>query len=1009
MHKKLFLLAVILWSGLQMAMAQGRSVKGQVKDEKGEGIPGASVQVKGSTKGTITDLDGNFEIDVEDGKETLIINAIGYTSQEMQPGADGQMAVKMKTATKTLDEAVVMGYGTTTRKTMIGGASVVKEKAFKDIPVANFTNMLQGKAPGVQITSQNGAPGAAAYIRIRGVGSINAGQGPLIVIDGVPSTDEAYNALNPNDIADVSILKDASTAGIYGSRGSNGVVMVTTKKGGDKNSAPRITYGFQYGLKNKTKDNYHMMTADEKLKYERDLGYTNQYLAPLLAADNLGSIADAQNPQYYWNQLRPYYTDWFKEILRTGRFSRNDLSVAGSSDKFDYYFSLENYSEDGIAVASNYKRKSGVFTVDYKANNWLKIGESIKISQYNSQQLRDLFNAQNPFAAMYLYNPYEAPYSFMPGSKNGYNLTTQGFNVLEALRTNPSSSRTVFGSALTFLELTPIKNFVFRTQLGLQYSNTANESFVRPGSILDGYLFGPNPTGSKTDAGNDRFNYVWTNTAEYRKTFNEDHSVKVLVGTEFTKDQFKSYSLSSTGYPLNPDLNTQNNGAKPVTTSTARSNWTIFSMFARGEYSYKGKYLASASVRRDGSSRFGSDARYGNFFAGGLGWLMSEENFLKNVQQINMLKLWASLGSSGNNNIGNYDALPLYSSGGYNGYSSYFPNIAPGNPLLTWEKNTNYSVGVDFAFFNNRLSGSIDYYNRYTHALLLQKPLSVTVGNTSQLDNIGAMNNHGMELNINYDIVKTKDIRWSVGGNITLNKNKVTKLVENKDIQNTSFSYLSVGKPIDVYYLKKYAGVDKSNGDELWYKKDGSTTSNYNDADLFILDNKSPDPRYYGGLNTSVSYKGLQLSVDFYYSGGNYIYNNAWFVKNIAENVNQNLAADALDYWTPQNTNAANPRADYNIPGYSSDRWLQKGDFIRLRNVMLSYSLPQSLINKAKMQALTIYVQGTNLWYHAAKFKGDPEVGSDNTESSGVGRPGLISSFSYPQTKAITFGVNVTF
>jgi TonB-linked SusC/RagA family outer membrane protein len=999
---------LMLFSGIA-AMAQARPVKGRVLDENGEGLPGASITVKGTTTGTITDVDGSFLLEVPDDKNILIVNGVGYAPQEINGGdGDKVLSVKMVVSGKMLDEAVVVGYGTTSRKTMIGGASVIKEKAFKDVPVANFTNMLQGKASGVQVTSVNGAPGGAAYIRIRGVGSINAGQGPLIVIDGVPSTAEAYSALNPNDIADVSVLKDASTAGIYGSRGSNGVVMVTTKKGGDKNAAPRITYGFQYGFKSKTKDNYRMMTAEEKLKYERDLGYTNEYLAPLLAADSLESIVDATNPEYYWNQLRPYQTDWMKEILRTGRFSRNDLSIAGSSDKIDYYFSLENYSEDGISVASNYKRKSGVFTVDYKATPWLKIGESIKISQYSSQQLRDIGNAQNPFTAMYMYNPYEAPYSFEPGNKNGYNPTTQGFNVLEALRTNPSSSRTEFGSALTFLELTPINNFTFRTQLGLQYSNTAGESFMRPGSILDGFIYGP-PTGQKTDNGNDRFNYVWTNTAEYKKTFNEDHSVKFLVGTEFTKDQFKSYSLTSTGYPLDPNLNTQNNAAKPTATSTTKQAWTIFSLFARGEYSYKGKYLASASIRRDGSSVFGTDTRYGNFFAGGLGWLMSEEDFIKSVHQINVLKLWASLGSSGNNNIGPYVARPVYSSGGYNGFSSFYPGEV-GNPLLTWEKNTNYSVGLDFAFFDNRLSGSIDYYNRYTHALLLQQPLSVTTGYTSQLFNIGAMKNHGMELSLNYDVIKTKDIRWSVGGNITLNKNKIIRLVDGADIPNpnTGISYFSVDQPVDVYYLKKYAGVDKSNGNELWYKKDGSTTSSYSDADLFILDNKSPDPKYYGGLNTSVSYKGLQLSIDFYYSGGNYIYNQAWSIKNNAENVNQNMAADALDYWTPTNINAANPRADYNIPGQLSDRWLQKGDFIRLRNVMLSYSLPQSLVSKAKMQALTFFVQGTNLWYHAAKFKGDPEVGIDNSESTAT-RAGSVAAFSYPQTKAVTFGLNVTF
>jgi TonB-linked SusC/RagA family outer membrane protein len=1012
MRKLLFLAAVFLYSGLQVAMAQGRPVKGRVLDEKGEGVPGASITVKGTTTGTITDADGNFSLEVPDEKSTLVVNGIGYGQQEVLAGdGDNAISVKLGVSSKTLDEAVVVGYGTSTKKTLIGGASVIKEKAFKDVPVGNFTNMLQGKAPGVQITGQNGAPGGGAYIRIRGVGSISAGQEPLIVIDGVPATTDAYSALSQNDIADVSVLKDASTTAIYGSRGSNGVILVTTKKGGAKGAPPRITYGFQYGVKNKTKDNFRMMNFAEKLKFERDLGYTNEYLAPLLEQDSLNSITEAEDPSLYWNQLKPYETDWLKQLLRTGRYSQHDISVSGSTEKVDYYFALQSYNEDGISLASNFKRKSGTFNVDYKATDWLKIGQSIRVSQYSTQDLRDRFNAQNPFNAMYSYNPYEAPYDFTSNGINGYNPTTAGFNIIEALRTNPSSANTVYGASTTFLELTPIKKLILRTQLGLQYSNRATESFTRPGSILDGYVNGSKPTGSKTDGGNNTFNYVWTNTAEYKTSFAEAHSLRLLIGTEFTENKFKSYSLNSTGYPLNPDLSTQNNGATPVSTSTSREGWTMLSMFARAEYNYLGKYLANISVRRDGSSRFGKNVRYANFIAGGVAWNMTEESFLKSANQVSLLKLWASVGTSGNNQIGNYTALPLYKSGSYSDQVTFYPNAAvdggPGNISLTWEKNTNYSLGLDFAFFNNRLAGSIDYYNRYTHALLLDRPLSATTGYTYQLGNVGSMRNSGLEFNINYDIVKEKDFQWSVGGNITLNKNRIVKLATDADIPNGSTRY-SIGKPIDVYYLQKYAGVDPSTGDELWYKKDGTTTNDYKQADLFILDNKSPDPKFYGGLNTAVSYKGVQLSIDFYYSGGNYIYNQIWQEANSAENINSNMAADALDYWTPQNTSSKNPKANKDLPSYSSDRWLQDGSFIRLRNVTLAYNLPTSLISKLKMQVLRVYVQGQNLWYHAPEYKGDPEVGMGSAES-GATRPGARSLYSYPQTKAITFGLNVTF
>jgi hypothetical protein len=417
-------------------------------------------------------------------------------------------------------------------------------------------------------------------------------------------------------------------------------------------------------------------------------------------------------------------------------------------------------------------------------------------------------------------------------------------------------------------------------------------------------------------------------------------------------------------------------------------------------------------MRTDGSSRFGDMKKYGAFVAGGLAWNIAEEEFLRGYHEINTLKLWGSVGTSGNDQIPDFAHIPLYTVSPYNGQPGIIPNPAsPGNESMTWEKNTNYSVGVDFGFFGNKLTGTVDVYNKYTHGLLLWAPLSYTVGYTAKLENIGNVRNSGLEVQVNYDIIRSKDWLWSVGGNLTLNKNRVVKLLNDKDIpdDNGFFTYLSSNRPIDVFYLQKYAGIDPANGNELWYKSDGTTTDDYKQAGLFLLDNKSPNPTFFGGFNTSVSYKGIQLGIDFTYSGGNYIYNLMWRNANTAINVNKNMAADALDYWTPTNTAASNPTPNPNNPFYNSDRWLQKGDYIRLRNLSLAYSLPQSLVSKAKMQAVKLYVQGQNLWYWAPGFKGDPEVGISSRESSGTTPPGNAAFYSYPQTKAITFGVNVTF
>lgn len=991
------------------AYAQSRPIKGQVLDDKGEPVVGVSVQIKGTHQGTITDADGNFSLEVPDEDNTLIFRSVGFKTQEVQVGDGLQpITVHFTYTSTTLDETVVVGYGTESKKTIVGGASTIQGKEMEDVPMASFTNMLQGKASGVQVTAQNGAPGAPAFVRIRGNGSISAGQGPLYVIDGVPVTADAFSALNPNDIDNISVLKDASTASIYGSRGSNGVVMVTTKKG--KEGKAKIHYGFQYGIKEKTPDNYDMMGFDQKLKFERGLGYTNEYLAPLLENDGINGIDEISESEAkkYWNQLRPYETDWFKEILRKGHFVQHDFSISGATDKTDYYFSLQNYREDGISLGSDFNRKSGNLRLEHKLNDWAKFGQSAMVSYSKSRVLRDIFNAQNPFAAMYLYSPYESPYDFSPSGLNGFNLTSQGYNVVEAIQTNPSWTGTLYGLSSTYFELTPIKHLTLRTQLGLQYTDFTQENLMQPNSILDLILNGGG-VGSKTDAGSYRFNYVWTNTAQYDRIFNDVHRVKILFGTEFTKNRYKSYSLNSTGYAF-PDLITQNNGTTPVRTTTARSNSTMMSYFLRAEYGFKEKYLANFSYRTDGSSRFGTDNRYGSFVAGGLAWVLSEEEFLKGSSIVNYLKLWGALGTSGNDQIGDYQHLELLKNGAYNHQNVIYPS-EPGNEKLTWEKNTNYSIGVDFYLFQNKLTGSFDVYNKYTYSLLLQRPLSATTGFNLQWDNVGAVKNNGVELSLNYDIVKTADWNWSIGGNFTFNKNKVVKLVNDNPIPDngTAFNWYKIGQPADVYRMQRSAGIDPDNGDELWYKEDGTITNNYDEAyENFFLDGKSSNPTYFGGVYTNVSYKGIGLGINVYYSGGNYIYNNQWLVAHDITAPYQNMAVDAADYWTPSNKNAPNPKPDMNKPMYDSDRWLQKGDFIRLRDVTLSYNLPSKLINKVKMQALQVYVQGHNLWYWTPHYKGDPEIGIGSDES-GFSVPGTISMYSYPTARSFTFGLNVTF
>lgn len=995
----------------QLAWGQSRPVKGQILDESGQPVVGAAIQIKGTQQGTITDANGNFSLDVPDENNVLIIKSYGFTTQEVQVG-DGLQPLTIHFAqnSNTLNDIVVVGYGTESRKTVIGGASTIKGEEMSDVPIGSFTNILQGKASGVQVTAQNGAPGAPAFVRIRGTASISAGQEPLYVIDGVPVTSDAYNALNPNDIDDISILKDASTTAIYGSRGSNGVVMITTKSGAGAGT-PKIRYGFQYGIKSKTPDNYEMMGFQDKLKIERDLGYTNEYLDPLVGADGYNGVDEVPDNkiQSYWDKLLPYQTDWFDELLRNGHFIQNDISVSGSNERTDYYLSFQTYREDGISLGSDFERKTGTFSLNQKVNDWLRMGQNATLSFSKSRLLRDRFNVQNPFAALYFYQPYESPYDFVNGI-NGFNPTTQGFNIVEAIQTNTESRGNLYGLSSTYLEVQPYKELKIRTQLGLQYANMKRESFTQPNSILDIILNGfGNPTGSKTDNGSDNFNYVWTNTAEYSTYFGDDHRFRAIAGTEFTKNKFSSYSLGSEGY-LFPDLNTQNNGANPISTTTSKSSYSLMSYFGRLEYGYQNKYLANFSLRNDGSSRFGVNKQFGTFVAGGLAWVLSEESFLKGNSIINYLKLWGSIGTSGNDAIPLYDHFALYRTGGYDNQGLIYP-ATPGNEDLTWEKNTNYSAGFDFYMFDNKLVGSFDFFNKYTYSLLLNKPISSTTGFGSQLFNVGAVRNRGVELTLDFKLLSTPDWNWTIGGNFTYNKNRVQALVNDNPIAdpNAAFNYYNVGMPIGVYYIQKFAGIDKTNGDELWYKADGSTTNDYNEAEQFFLEDKTPNPTYYGGIRTNVSYKGIGLGVNLYYSGGNWIYNNQWLMAHyLTFPGDQNLATDAFDYWRPDNMDAKYPRPDLGEDVFDSDKWLQKGDFWRVRDITLSYNLPSSIIKKAKMQELQIYVQGHNLWYYAPHYMGDPEVGFGSQES-GLLTPGTISLYSYPTARTFTFGLNVTF
>jgi len=1013
MRKFLLIVSCILVLAATRLFAQTHTVTGIVT-AKDDGMPiiGASVVVKGTTNGVQTDAQGKYSLNVPNGG-VLSFSFIGYLSQDISATGNVVNVILLPSAVQ-LGEVVVTGYQTKTKADNTSSISTVDPKEIADKPIPGIDNLLQGQAAGVQITTENGRPGANAFIRIRGTGSVNAGQQPLLVVDGVQIPDniapEFYNTLNANDVANISILKDASAAALYGARGSNGVVVITTKTGAE--SASHISYTFQYGTNRKIPDNFQMMDAAQKLQYEAALGFTDGDMQNYLVGEGLPGDVTAITPAQLsaaQNALIAQGHNWQDDILRSGKIIQHQLTISGHENTTKYYVSFEKYDEDGIVVGSDLNKYSGKINLSADVKPWLTLSNNLNLAQRSTNETRDLYNAQNPFFAIYAYNPYEKVFN----ADGSYNPTSQGFPILEALKNNPELDKYISGYNTTTLDLHPVKGLHISTQLGMTLNDFQRQYYIKPGSILDGYIGDPAAPGEKTDNGSREFNYDWVNKAIYKFDIGNDHHFNVLAVQEFQKDQFTSYTLSSKGFP-DPDLSTQNNAAANTgTNSTTQSIYTIASLLGELDYNYKSKYFATGSFRRDGSSRFGANNQYGNFASGSLGWLITSEDFMKGITWVNVLKLRASVGNTGNfSGISNYQSLGLYGFGKYNDLSTTIPTQIA-NPDLTWEKKLKKDIGIDFELLNSRLTGTFEYYNENTTGLLFQLPTSQTVGFSSVFKNVGAMYNRGIDFSLSGDIIRKHDFKWSLFGNINYNQNKVTELYNGaSEINSNGVGVVKPGYSIYTYKLVRYAGVNSQTGAAQFYDANGNITETYSSSDAVVLPGKSPNPKFYGGFGTSLDYKGFELVANFTYAYGGYTYNNNMqILDSWGGNVYQNQSTLALNYWKkPGDTNVL-PKADENSPDqtYLLDYYLQKDNYIRFKTLQLSYSIPTSIVQRLKIASLRLFVTGENLLtINPDHFFGDPEVGIGSAEG-GLVIPGQQTLFSYPNTRQFTFGANITF
>ncbi|QES90385.1 SusC/RagA family TonB-linked outer membrane protein [Rhizosphaericola mali] len=939
---------------------------------------------------------------------SLVLAMSTMTTQAQQVDSTATNAKdSTKKVDKVMDEVVVVAYGSQRVKNLTGSMATVGGAKLADKPFSSVDKALQGQVAGLQVTSGSGAAGSSTDIRLRGIGSISASSSPLWVIDGViassgdwssnTTSQNVLSSLNPDDIASITVLKDAAATAIYGSRAANGVIIVTTKKG--QAGTTKVDFVGQWGGNSRAfyNQNNRPMTTPEYMKAFdmalQNAGYSNSYAS---SADIMVNDFDMDTT---------VNTNWYNLVNRTGNQAQYNLSLSGGNEKTQFYASSGYFTQDASTINSNFKRYNGSINVHHKASDRLTLDIGLN-GAYSKQQTPLNGGAfGNPNLASYFvpswYSPYKSDGSLNYGTDE---FPTGGgvFNplVIAAYDKYTSSQFTMRGFVSGKYQI--LNNLSFTSKFSSEYFDLNEYQYNNP-LYGDGYSFGGDAYAYDTKV----FNYTWTNLFNYKLNLNsaKDINLDITAGQEAYKHNYNIMTASGKVMPQNLEKQDLTVAGVPTAATTGKSYNAMNSYLANAVFNIKDRYVISGSFRRDGSSVFGANHRWGNFFSVGGSWNINNEDFMKNISWLNVLKLRGSYGENGNAiGFGDYSSVKYYTYGSnYNNQAGMvISNV--GNPDLTWEKNKIFDIGLDWAFFENRLSGSIDYYNRATSNLLISVPLSYTTGYTSgELMNVGSMRNRGLEFTINGTPIKTKDFSWDVSFNISHNNNKVTKLYNGNPISNGQFR-ITEGHNIQEYYLREWAGVDKTNGNALWYTNgaDTATTSNISNAG-YSLTGKTAMPKYFGGFTNTFTYKNFSLTAVFNYNFGNYVedswasyYNSDGTYYGSFQQSNLQLQA-----WTPENTNTNVPKLVYGNSSSSrsmSTRFLYKGNYIRLRTLQFDYRLPKSVLDKFKLTNVDFFFSATNWWTFATdkNIPFDPESGVNATTNLNV-----------PINKTITGGIKI--
>ncbi len=951
----LFVLFTLTSIPLLLFAQGGYQVTGHIiSAEDNQPMIGVSVLEKGTTNGVITDMNGNYSITVTKSPAILQFSYIGMKTMEKQVSAATRMNLKMESDAQMVEEVVVVAYGVRKKGTIAGSVSTVKAEKMEDVPAPSFDQALQGQAPGLMVLSESGEPSKAATFRIRGTNSINSGKDPLFILDGVAISSSDFNTISPNDIESISVLKDASSTSIYGARASNGVVVITSKRG-RMGEAAKITFRTQLGFSQLASKDWDQMDTNERIQFEKEVG-----------------LDKGQD----YEKLSKININWLDKVYNDKAPLQNyELSVNGGTEKLNYYVSGSYYDQDGIAVGSTFERVNFRANVEAKANKWLKIGTNTMFTYQEVEQSDDgEYALWAPISASFFMLPYWNPYkedgSLALQDDGSWKGTTE--NPLAWMENNPLSNKKYKLLSTFYAEATPIKNLTIRSQLSADYGHTT--SFYRS---FPSYKPNNNYGGAQRSS-YDMLNLMITNTANYRFMLNDVHSFNFMVGQEGVDYHYEGFQVTTRGQ-TNDILTNLSSGSTASSWGDPVTEYSFLSFFGRGEYNYDDRYYADFSVRGDGSSRFGTDKHWGAFWSVGFMWNLRKEKFMQKYKWLTNAQIAINTGTSGNSSINNYEHLALVSGGYKYNNESGIAISQLGNEELSWESTWATNVALHLGFID-RINLDVEFYNKKTTNMLMAVPISYTTsGFGTRWDNVGAMRNRGVEINVSADVLRIKDFTWNVNANVSYNKNEITELYNGitEYVASDTGRMVAVGHPLGEFYLNRYAGVNPTNGDALWYTKDGEITTEYNESDKVML-GKTHEAPWQGGFGTTLSWQGFSLSAQFTWVADRWMLNNDRVFQEsngLFSAYNQSKRM-LYDRWKKPGDVTDIPR--YGVTPQLDSRFLEDASFLRLKNLMLSYTFPQKWLQRTNfLSSARIYAQGQNLLTFTSFTGMDPESTSN--------------------------------